>query len=147
MKRASSSCYIFSALCLLLPTWSIAGIACRACYIVWHFLFILTHKHTHTHANRNTHTPTHAHTHTHTHAHTHTHTHTHTHKKKTHTDLHIGSSIFCCLMYLIPTEDIILSADGTRVRACISKRNCTEQGRNAEHNQRCMQLHSCPLSP
>ena len=89
----------FFALCLLLLTWSIAGVACRACHssgTVFH-CDTHTHTHTHTHTSRwgqwalfssyrqlylssfsDTHTHTHtAHTHTHT-AHTHTNTHTHT---------------------------------------------------------------------
>ena len=50
---------IFFALCLLLLTWSIAGVACRACHSSGTFFHCDTH--THTHAR------THAHTHTHTH--------------------------------------------------------------------------------
>ena len=47
---------IFFALCLLLFTWSIAGVACRAChssgtfFSLWH-----THTHTHTHTHARTH--------------------------------------------------------------------------------------------
>ena len=39
---------IFFALCLLLLTWSIAGVACRACHSSGTF-FSLWHTHTHTH--------------------------------------------------------------------------------------------------
>ena len=38
---------IFFALCLLLLTWSIAGVVCRACHSSGTF-FIVTHTHTHT---------------------------------------------------------------------------------------------------
>ena len=88
---------IFFALCLLLLTWSIAGVACRACHSSGTFFHCDTHTHTHTH----THTVripsrgmgtfflhsvgstfrlslTHTHTRTHTHIHIHTNAHTHT---------------------------------------------------------------------
>ena len=55
---------IFFALCLLLLTWSIAGVACRACHSSGTFF----HCDTHTHAHARTHARTHTHTHTHTHA-------------------------------------------------------------------------------
>ena len=41
---------IFFALCLLLLTWSIAGVACRACHSSGTF-FSLWHTHTHTHTH------------------------------------------------------------------------------------------------
>ena len=49
---------IFFALCLLLLTWSIAGVACGACHSSGNLFFIVTHTHTHT----RTHTHKHAHT-------------------------------------------------------------------------------------
>ena len=54
MKRASFSCSIFFALCLLLLAWSIAGITCCSChssgtfFSMWHtllFFFILAGGH------------------------------------------------------------------------------------------------------
>ena len=52
MKRASYSCCKFLCLVsLLLLTWSIAGVACRACHSSGTFFF---HCDTHTHANANT---------------------------------------------------------------------------------------------
>ena len=75
-------------LCLLLLTWSIAGVDCRACHSSGTF-FIVTHTHTHTRIH--THTlsfslslslsHTHTHTHTHTHLHTHIHAYTQTHAR------------------------------------------------------------------
>ena len=53
---------IFFALCLLLLTWSIASVACRACHSSGTF-FSFWHTHTHTHTRA--HTRTHTHTHTH----------------------------------------------------------------------------------
>ena len=70
---------IFFALCLLLLTWSIAGVACRACHSSGTFF----HCDTHTHAKRPPPPPPHTHTHTHTHTLTHALTHppppSHTH--------------------------------------------------------------------
>ena len=50
---------IFFALCLLLLTWRIAGVACRACYSSGSFFRCDTHTHTHTHAHKNTHAHVH----------------------------------------------------------------------------------------
>ena len=44
------------ALWLLLLTWSIAGIACRACHSAGTFFHCHTHTHTHTHTDTHTHT-------------------------------------------------------------------------------------------
>ena len=46
------SCCILVALCLLLLTWSIAGIACRARHSPGTFFHCDTHTHTHTHTRR-----------------------------------------------------------------------------------------------
>ena len=96
---ALCSCSIF--LCIVLAaTWSIAGIACRACCSSGTF-FSLWHTHTHTRARARTHTHTHTHRHTDTHTHTHTHTqararaHTHTH---THI-VHAGWVVFVFFIY------------------------------------------------
>ena len=43
---------IFFALCLLLLTWSIAGVACRACHSSGTFFHCDTHAHTHTQTER-----------------------------------------------------------------------------------------------
>ena len=97
---------IFFALCLLLLTWSIAGVACRACHSSGTFfhcdthahthMHTHTHAHTHTHTRTNMHTRTHSRSHTHTrthtrtcpHAYVHTHTHTHTHYLSSFSDTH-----------------------------------------------------------
>ena len=74
MKRASYSCCNFFALCLLLLTWSIAGIVCRACHSSG--TFFMWHTHTY---YLSSFSETHTHTRTHTRTHTHTHTHARTH--------------------------------------------------------------------
>ena len=61
---------IFFALCLLLLlTWSIADVACRACHSSSTFFHCDTHTHTHTQLYLSSFSDTH-HTHTHTHTHT-----------------------------------------------------------------------------
>ena len=82
---------IFFALCLLLLTWSIAGVACSACHSSGTFFHCDTHTHTQNNSSNYTHARTHIYIHVHTHAHTHLHTHTHTHthtRTHTHKDTH-----------------------------------------------------------
>ena len=47
---------IFFALCMLLLTWNISGIICRACHSSGTLFHCDTHTHTHTHTRTHTHT-------------------------------------------------------------------------------------------
>ena len=99
---------IFFALCLLLLTWNIAGITCRACHSSGTFFHCDTHTHTHTHVCAQTPFSTHAQIQEYMHA---ARTHTHMHHCRAALLTCVATSS-CCWMFAIISA---LTADNCRL--------------------------------
>ena len=132
---------IFFALCLLLLTWSIAGVACRACHSSGTFFHCDTHTHTHTHRTSPPPPPPHHTPHTRARACTHTHGHTHACVSRWSWRASVWND---CLNWC---EACVLSQCIQKHEACVSQRYRLESLEGIGHFSRsCHQLYLSSFS-